>query len=171
MKLAHIVIPPPSGKHRTRSLPNPSHTQTIIEANGFAASQAQVELFTASYPEGRVALAPAEFIRTPDLEKFVQDYGRFNTPGKLPLIKDILERLYEATTADYLLYTNVDIGLQPYFYIAVSRLAVGGLRHIFINRRTISKRFRRVEEIPLMWAEGRQTTRRPRLFRVFLARC
>ena len=35
--------------------------------------------------------------------------GDFQKEIKLPLIHDILERLYNASDADYLIYTNVDI--------------------------------------------------------------
>ncbi|HOP46456.1 MAG TPA: hypothetical protein PK874_02230 [Desulfobacteraceae bacterium] len=69
------------------------------------------------------------------------------------MIKDILDRLYEATDADYMIYTNVDIALMPFFYIVVNRIIESGYDAFVINRRTISKTFERPEDIPLMYSQ------------------
>jgi len=42
--------------------------------------------------------------------------GTFRARRKLALIKDIMDILYESGGADYMIYTNADIPLQPYFY-------------------------------------------------------
>ena len=124
----------------------------MTEAKRHALPQVQVELFTAQFPEDR-GLAPSEFVSTPDLEQSILDFGKFKVPRKLPLIKDIMDRLYEATNADYLIYTNVDIGVQPYFYVVIAGLIEQGYDAFTINRRIVSGRFKRPEEIPAVWAE------------------
>ncbi len=70
------------------------------------------------------------------------DCGRFAVPRKLPLIKDILGRLYDASDAEYFIYTNVNIGLMPNFYVAVNAIIESGYDAFVINRRTISLRCR-----------------------------
>jgi hypothetical protein len=67
---------------------------------------------------------------------------------KLPLISDILETLYESCRADYLVYTNVDIALMPYFYSTVVCLLQKGYDAFAINRRTIAE----AGQLPLMFA-------------------
>jgi len=121
-------------------------------ARKFAAGQVEIELFSTQYPEDK-PIAPADFYPTPDLEKSVLDYGDFKKPRKLPLLKDLLDRLYQATDAEYLIYTNVDIGLLPHFYLTVNQFIDAGHDAFVINRRTISDRRQSVEQIPLMYAE------------------
>jgi hypothetical protein len=72
---------------------------------------------------------------------------------KLPLVKDILDRLYtSATDADVLVYTNVDIALQPHFYNLVSQYVDNGVDAFVINRRTVTKSAGS-GSIPMMAAE------------------
>jgi hypothetical protein len=105
------------------------------------------------HDEERIQL-PDCFIRVPDLCRSVQDIKTFKISRKLPLIKDILDALAEAAgCADYLIYTNVDIGLQPYFYCSVARMVEQGCDAFVINRRTIPDRYHHFGQIPLMYAE------------------
>ena len=124
----------------------------MTEAKRYAAPRVDVALFTAQFPEDR-GLTPSEFTPTPDLERSILDFGRFERPKKLPVIKDILDRLYEATDAEYLIYTNADIGVQPYFYLAVAEMIGQGYDAFTINRRVISERFKSPEEVLSMWSE------------------
>lgn len=73
---------------------------------------------------------------------------------KLALIKDIIDALYNnAGDADYLIYTNVDIALQPYFYLTVSKFIRQGYDAFVINRRTITDKYSHIDDIPFMYAE------------------
>ena len=109
-------------------------------------------MLAAQYPEDR-PLVPPDFIATADLHRSVLDFGDFRSKRKLPLLKDILSRVYESSDAEYLIYTNVDIGLMPHFYLAVARLLNQGYDAIVINRRTVPSIYDRVEDLPLIWAE------------------
>ena len=62
------------------------------------------------------AMVPDYFKKTAFLERSVADMAKFEKQKKLPLISDILANLFNATDADYLIYTNNDIILQPFFY-------------------------------------------------------
>jgi len=110
MRLAHIVNPVAVGETSDLFTAQPITFQTMVEAKRYAAPRVPVELFTAQFAEDR-GLAPAEFVATPDLDRSIRDCGDFKQSKKLPLIKDILDRLYEATAAEHLIYTNVDIGV------------------------------------------------------------
>jgi hypothetical protein len=151
-QLAHIVNPVQVSESSDLYVAQPITFETMRIAQAFAAGRVQAELLSAHYPEDE-PMVPAGFSRTPDLEGSVLDHGSFEKFRKLPLLKDILGRLYEATDAEYLVYTNVDIGLLPHFYLAVDRFITAGYDAFVINRRTISRRYTRLEQIPLMYAE------------------
>jgi len=152
IKLAHIVnpviVPPSSDLH----IAQPITFETMRIAQAFAADCLTVSLFSAQYAEDR-SIVPDAFQLTPDLDRSVQDVGLFQKPRKLPLIADILDRLYAATDAEYLIYTNVDIALMPSFYLTVKAAIDQGYDAFAINRRTISKTYSNLSELPLMFAE------------------
>jgi hypothetical protein len=151
-KLAHIVNPVVVGPSSDLFLAQPITFETMKAARQSAASEVEVELLSAQYPEDR-AIVPDGFRPAPDLERSVQDVGRFQLKRKLPLLKDILDRLALATDAEYFVYSNVDIALMPYFYSAVSSLIDEGFDALVINRRTISARYTGPAQIPLMYAQ------------------
>ena len=121
-------------------------------ARQFAVDKVEVTLVTAQFPEDR-SMVPEDFIATEDLDRSVLDEGAFQRPRQLPLLADILHRLYESVKADYLIYTNVDIGLLPSFYVVVDQIIEEGYDAFVINRRTISDAFTRVEDLPLMYGQ------------------
>lgn len=152
-KIAHIINPVKVAEMSDLFIAQPVTFTTMATARDFAHDKVNVALYTAQYPEDRTIIPP-EFQMTPDLERSILDLGFFQKKRKLPLIKDILDRLYNAATdADYLIYTNVDIALQPHFYVAVNTLIEQDCDAFVINRRTISKKYTRVEDIPLMCSE------------------
>jgi len=152
MKLAHIVNPVRVATTSELSIVQPITFETMRRARRYALGEVDVALYVTHYLEDR-ALAPPHFLHTPDLERSVLDIGRFQQPRKLPLLKDILQRLYEAAAdADYLIYTNVDIGVQPHFYVTVHHLIESGYDAFVVNRRTINRGYDQLSEIPLMYA-------------------
>jgi len=157
-EIAHIVNPVFVNKSSDLFFAQPITFETMRIAREFAAGRVEVELFSAQYPEDH-PVTPSDFRRTPDLEKSVLDYGTFRKQRKLPLLKDILDRLYQAADAEYLIYTNVDIGLLPHFYLAVNQFIDAGFDAFVINRRTISNQYRDVERLPLMYAQAGQPHR------------
>jgi hypothetical protein len=147
--LAHIinpvVVPPTSSLYFAQ----PVTMETMRRARANAQGQVTVSLFTAQYPED-VPLVPADFQSTPPLTRSILDIVPFQPPRKLPIFAEILSRLYHATEAEYLIYTNVDIGLQPHFYTQVAAFIEQGFDAFTINRRTISDRFTRLSQLPEM---------------------
>ncbi|MBN1953998.1 MAG: hypothetical protein JW900_03005 [Anaerolineae bacterium] len=150
--IAHVVNPVQVKESSDLFVAQPITFETMRVARDFAAGQVDVGLFSAQYPEDH-PVVPADFQRTPDLETSILDYSTFQRPRKLPLLKEILDRLYQASDAEYMVYTNVDIGLLPHFYLAVDRFIAAGYDAFVVNRRTISCRYQRVDQIPLMYGE------------------
>ncbi|MBX3010666.1 MAG: hypothetical protein KF832_04130 [Caldilineaceae bacterium] len=150
--IAHIIHPGLVEPTSDLTIAQPITFATMQTAQRIAYHQVDVQLFYTQYADE--AITPlAGFQRTPDLTRSVLTIGRFQQKRKLALLSDILDRLYAATEAEYLIYTNVDIALQPHFYLAVDQLLAQGYDALIINRRTISATFQQVAEIPLMYAQ------------------
>lgn len=155
-KLAHVVAPVVVPETSDLFCAQPITLETMRIAKRFAelTGLPAVDLYAAHFAEG-AELVPEGFIHTALLERSTLDIGGFETPLKLPLIADILSRLYTAAAdADYLIYTNVDIGLLPNFYVTVNRLIERGLDAFTINPRWIPGHFCELADIPIMWGEG-----------------
>lgn len=150
--LAHIINPVKVDKSSALFVAPPITFETMENAREVARVQVDVTLFSANYAED-ASFVTKVFQLTPNLDRSVLDFGSFQEQRKLPLLRDILSRLYEASNAEYFIYTNVDIAVMPYFYIAVNSLIDASYDAFVINRRTISDRFQSINEIPLMLAE------------------
>ena len=141
MKFTHIINPVKVSESSDLYNAQPITFETMRRAKAFAKDAMDVRLITAQYPEDR-EIIPDYFIKTQDLKGSVLDVGTFKTARKLPLIKDILNKAVSYnTSADYIIYTNVDIALMPNFYVFVSQKIEEGYDAFVINRRTISKAF------------------------------
>ncbi len=151
---AHIINPVKVEKSSDLYIAQPITFETMRIARDFCRKEIEVTRMTTQYPEDR-EIIPGHFEITPDLDRSILEIKKFKIPRKLPLIKDILDRLYTHTTDEhcYLIYTNPDIALMPYFYQAVYKFIRQGYDAFVIDRRTISDRYSSVEEIPLMYAE------------------
>lgn len=152
MHLAHIINPVNVPPESPFAFAQQVTFESMRAAQRFAAPEIRVDLFTAQYPEEHPIL-PEGFTPTPDLTRSILDLGRFEPPRKLPLLADILERLYQASEAEYFIYTNADIGLLPHFYRFVAAAIQAGYDAFTINRRTIPARYTTLDELPAMYAD------------------
>ena len=151
-KIAHIVNPVLVKPTSDLFVAQPITFESMRIAQQKASGNVVVDLFAVGYAEDAPVM-PAGFQILPQLIRSVFDVGIFQQQRKLPLLKDILERLYAGSEADFCIYTNVDIGLQPDFYLKVNEFIDQGLDAFVINRRTISNGYTRLDELALMWAE------------------
>jgi hypothetical protein len=115
-------------------------------------TEADVSLLAVCYPED-ATIVPADFKLLPFLTRSVLDVKGIKANKKLPFIKDILQALATNTEAEYLIYTNADIILQPYFYQAVAAYIQQGHDALIINRRRIAPIYDNPDQLPLIWAE------------------
>src|ERR1700754_5294921 len=118
IKIAHIINPAKVNETSDLHFAQPITFETMRIAKEFAQDKAEVQLFSAQYAEDR-PIIPAYFQQLPDLSRSVLDIRSFQRSKKYPLIKDILQQLYDATDASHLIYTNSDIAVTPQFYLAV----------------------------------------------------
>jgi len=152
-KIAHIINPVIVNESSDLFIAQPITFETMRIAQEFARGHVDVALYSAQYPEDR-PIIPEWFKMTPDLDRSSLDIGSFHKKRKLPLSKDILDRLYDASDADYLRYTNVDIAVMPHFYVAVNKIIENGYNAFVINRRTISQEYTNVDQLYLMFSQA-----------------
>lgn len=152
LTIGHIVNPfsPPSSSDLATA--QPVVMETMLLAKEFSADRLSVELLTAQYAEDRHVI-PSGFRLTDDLSRSVMDVAALEPPRKLPLIADILDRLHKESSAEMVVYTNMDIGLQPFFYDWISEMASMAIDAFVVNRRTIQREYESLKQIPRMWAE------------------
>ncbi len=152
LRIAHIVnpfdAPINSDLHSAQKITFASmqHAKTQVDQN------IRVDLFSAQF-ESDAHIVPEYFIPTKHLERSVLNFHSFSKSIRLPLIADILQRLYEASDAEYLIYTNVDIGLYPNFYNQVASFINRGYDSFIINRRRLKSVFHDAQELPKIFQE------------------
>jgi hypothetical protein len=138
MKLVHIINPVKVGPTSDLYSAQPVTFETMRRAKSFAElSGIEVELWTTQFEEDR-EIIPGYFQKTSDLTRSVLDFGTFKKHRKLPLIADILNKAVEvASNSDFIIYTNADIAVLPYFYTFIANQIQRGVDAMVINRRTI----------------------------------
>ena len=153
MKFAHIVNPlQVTNPSSDLTYAQPLTLESMRKARSVAAEAGiDVRLVACSYEEDREAIPP-DFLETPLLTDSILEHvegGPEDVPRKLPLLRDILDRLRDAAPdADYLVYSNIDIGLQPEFYVEVERrIRESGWRAFSVMRHTVADDLRSVEDL------------------------
>jgi hypothetical protein len=124
---------------------------SIFAARDYAAGQVDVILIAKvdpaefDYFRSEMSQFPATVVAP--LTKTSADLGiQFNIPRKLPILDDVInlhgllpQDCFAETSKDYLIITNMDICLQPFFYAEVARILGAGADCFAINRRTLDK--------------------------------
>jgi len=152
-KFAHIINPVivPSGSDLHRA--QPITFETMKTAQEFAGLKGiEVEQYTACFKEDQ-PLTPSNMKQTKLLDRSILDYGKFSKQKKLPMLQDILQRVYEESDAEYVIYTNVDIALMPHFYLSAEKIMEEGYDVVNIFRRTLGDHYQGVDEIPDMYSD------------------
>src|SRR5450432_761979 len=108
MHIAHLVNPILNPVSRELVKLQPLTFESMRIARKQAGTDMHIDLLAAQFAED-VSVIPDYFIQTQNLERSVLDFQNFTRPKKFPLIRDLVERLYNGSKAEYLIYTNADI--------------------------------------------------------------
>lgn len=138
MKIAHIINPVNIGKTSDLYVAQPVTFESMRLAKKASNYSNNITQYAIGYKED-TPIFPSDFKQPPLLTKSVMDYGNFEKNRKLPLIKDILFSLNEETDLDYIIYTNVDIAVMPYFYDYIFDKIKNGSDSLIINRRVVKE--------------------------------
>lgn len=152
MKFLHLVNPVKVAKSHELYSAQPITFESMKRAKEFAENETiEIVLATTQFLEDK-EIIPNLFVQLSDLTRSVNDINPLLNTRKLPLLKDILDKSKEVKNVDYIIYTNVDIGLMPYFYNAVGRYIEKGHDAIIINKRRLTSKFQNVSELPEIYA-------------------
>ncbi len=152
LTVAHIVKPMAAAPETEHGIAQPITFETMRRAKQAAAGTVDVQHFATFYRKDLSAV-PADFTKTEPLERSVCDLRQFRISRPLPLLRDVLDRLYQSSQAEYFIYTNVDIALMPDFYLRVADSISQGYDAFTINRRSIASHYHSVDQIPQMQAD------------------
>jgi hypothetical protein len=155
-RFAHIINPVASDPGSRFNFVQQVTFNSMLAARRMAeqtkSEQICINFYSSQFPEDR-GMLPEEFYATQDLDRSILDNYALQNGRKLPFLADIINRVYLETDEDYMIYTNVDIGLMPSFYMAVDEAVRSGLDAFTINRRSISEKYTSVEQLPEMYAD------------------
>lgn len=148
MKLLHIINIVDFPKGAEHGLAQSITLESIRRAQDYAFQQGvEVRVISAQFAEDRRAV-PTWIEASQDLETSSLDHPEFLDKRKLPLISDIIERGVESMKEeDALIYSNIDISLQTYFYVRVADKLKEGNEALSITRRTISENLNSLEQM------------------------
>lgn len=155
IRLAHIINPTAAKPPSDLVVAQPIAAESLRIARHMAGQWGiQVSLMAVHAPgEERIHQLDG-FQVLPDLARTVLDLQSFQLRRPLPLLRDILDRLFAfASDSDYLIYSNADICIQPYFYLSVIRMLEHGHDALVINRRTLPANWSTPSELPTLWAQ------------------
>jgi hypothetical protein len=153
IKIVHIINPVIKPDSHELSIAQPITFESMRIAKTNSIDPTQVELWAVMYPEDE-SYVPKYFKRAPYLKRSFQDIKQQDNLPKLPLISDILHSLGSKSSSEYLIYSNVDIALMPYFYTTVNNLLNKGWDSLLINRRTIYPEVPSVEDMLSLFMLG-----------------
>jgi hypothetical protein len=150
--LTHMINPilAPSGS-RLAKIQSLTFT-TIQNALCYSQTGMQVDVLAIQFPEDHPIIPPFAR-RGPDLTRSVLDLSEFDSPRRLPLLHDLLNAASQATSADFIVYTNIDIHIQPYFYAFIANQVQNGKRSFVINRRTLPNQTISVDNLAELYAQ------------------
>lgn len=149
---AHIVNPVNIGPPSDLVEAQPITFESMRRARAWSGDKLHVEMLSVQYPEDH-SIVPEDFRKLPDLERSVLDVASFNGPQrKLPLIVDIMDLAHRETEAEYLIYTNVDIAVMPFFYDYIDRQIERGCDAVVVNRRRIPARLNELQDLSVIYA-------------------
>ncbi len=96
-------------------------------------------MHAAAHYQDEEVLLPRFYQHHFNLFRSVSDMVHVDVPKRLPIMADIMS-LAAQVEADYYLYTNIDIALQPHFYTYLFPYLQQGYQGLIINRRRIPAR-------------------------------
>ena len=157
IKLSHIINPVSEKEHAELFETQKISFASLIKAKEYAEKICSVELCTIQRSSDNNFI-PTSFISLPALTRDVRDLVK-ETNKPYPFLGDIISAHAKFSEADYLIYTNLDIAVMPFFYEAIIGYIQQGHDAVVINRRRLNNRYEKEKNLALLYAEaGRDHT-------------
>ncbi|MCB0401874.1 MAG: hypothetical protein KDD41_07310 [Flavobacteriales bacterium] len=151
MTIVHIINPYSGSeqhlKHQELTF------ESIRRAKSYARGSVEVQVY-AMYDREDEGLIPEFVDHKFRLERSALDCDPSLKGKRLPLLKDLIDPVVAHCNADYVVYSNIDIGLQLNFYKVVQELIQQGYDAFAINRRRVSGHYSEVSDLDQIYAEA-----------------
>lgn len=115
----------------------------------------EIEVSAVVLPGDEIAIKPPAKL-TGHLTRTVQDIRPLFPKRPFPLIADILRAGAESSNCDYLIFTNMDIAVQPDFYFQLCELIEKRFEPgtpFTVYRRNIPNHYNSIEQLPEMYRQ------------------
>ncbi|XOV76998.1 MAG: hypothetical protein ACFHWZ_09425 [Phycisphaerales bacterium] len=157
MRIIHIINPFHAPEGSEHAIAQEVTLASIRRAHAHA-KDAGLEVVPVGVAfEEDLDLVASPFIAAQPLKRSVIDVADFATSKKFPLVADLIalgaDAAGPAREGDVLVYTNLDISLQPHFYASVASLVTRSAPAHVINRRTIPGHYDSPGQLDAMLAE------------------
>lgn len=159
ISFCHIINPfpcPEESEHgRASKITYESLRIAVMEARQ---QDIEVEIHAVVLPGDEIAIKPPAQLGGL-LSRTIQDIRPMSPKRPYPLISDILRKGAESTQYDYLIFTNMDIAVQPDFYLRLHEIIEKRFEPatpFIIYRRNIPSRYHRIEQLPEMYKQPGQ---------------
>tara|TARA_Y200000002_G_scaffold306413_1_gene262353 strand:+ start:2949 stop:3731 length:783 start_codon:yes stop_codon:yes gene_type:complete len=146
-KIAHLINPfncsmdNPSYLYYAQPITFKSMHVAQLEGNKH---NIDVKLYAVNFPEDD-EIIPSYFIKLPYLKKStLTEFKEISEKRKLPIIQEMFDSILKNSDADFIVFTNADIGLKKEFYRKIYDFIVeDNLESFIINRRDGLPKFKR----------------------------
>ena len=146
IKIAHLINPfkcsedNPSYLYYAQPITFKSMHNAQLEAQKVGID---VKLYAINYPEDD-EIIPKYFIKLPYLKKStMSEFPKIAHNRKLPIIQEMFDSILQNSDADYIIFTNSDIGVQKIFYKKINEfIHKDNLKSFIINRRDNIPKFK-----------------------------
>ena len=159
IRLIHIINPYITPENSEDYLVQSKTISSIERARDYARGVVAVEVLAKVDPEEREhyqhSLGPKGFV-VEELSRDARDLEQdFQVERKFPLLPDLVDLTHcsllengDPSPETYVIITNMDICVMPYFYAEVAQMIASGRECFVINRRTVDKdlMYRELEE-------------------------
>lgn len=124
---------------------------SIAAAKSFTSKNVSVDLYAICFRDEE-EIVPDFFTLLPPLETSIHDVFADPSLPRLPFIQEILSKAADIDT-DYIVYSNADIALMPYFYETLAHYINQGYDAISVNRRRLSYRYMSNHALPILYSD------------------
>jgi hypothetical protein len=151
-RILHIINPVKVSNASDLFFAQPITFESLKNAKKYAKFSESITLATTQFEEDK-SIIPEGFLQLSNLQRSILDLNLKFKGKKLPLIVDILNKTKEFDAYDYIVYTNMDIGVLPQFYDVLHSYISQGYDAVVINRRRLSSEFKKIEDLPLIYSQ------------------
>lgn len=150
ISISHIINPVSSSENAELFQIQQITFASMLKAKKYSAGENEIELCVINR-SGESDFVPDEFKVLSPLHRDIRDV--VNTKKTYPFLNDIILQHTQSTSADYVVYSNLDIAVMPFFYETVSAYINKGHDALVINRRRVHNRFSNEKNLNILFAE------------------